>query len=185
MATQDSTDRAAVAQDLYIKGGASSASHRHAVNSTLGDFDMTEHLVDRLRLQPGKSVIDVGCGSGGHLARFQQAVQPGGKAVGFDISADAAAAARAKGLDADVADAASLPVEDETFDAVTCNFAIYYHPDVFAVLNEFYRVARRGAMIVITGPGFGTNAELYEFHQKATGSGPSDADLMGIGFVQK
>jgi len=60
---------------------------------------------------------------------------------------------------------------------------VYYLPDVSAALCEWHRVLCPGGRLVISGPAPGTNAELYEFHRRATGRGPSDADLMAVGFV--
>ncbi len=47
-----------------------------------------------LRLRPGDSVLDVGCGSGGAFPSLVQAVGPAGRVVGVEISPTSAAHAR-------------------------------------------------------------------------------------------
>ena len=37
---------------------------------------------------------------------------------------------------------------------------------------------------MICGPSRGTNEELYAFHEEATGTGASDADLMALGYIE-
>jgi SAM-dependent methyltransferase len=179
-----SFDRGAVAEALYLERGAGEASHRHDVNSRLGDFDLLEALVRLLELTPGKTVFDVGCGTGQHLTRFNDCVLPGGQARGFDISAEAVSCARSRGVVADIADAAKLPVSDRVADALSANFCIYYHPRLTDVLDEWGRVLTRGGNLVISGPAQGTNQELYRFHRDVTGDDPSDADLMAVGYVE-
>ena len=42
--------------------------------------------IDRLRLQPGQVVLDLGCGTGMSLELLQRAVGPGGRVIGVDQS---------------------------------------------------------------------------------------------------
>src|SRR5919206_966109 len=61
-------------------------------------------------------ILDVGCGTGANLEMLAQF----GKAEGVDVSEDALAFCRARGLTAVQKGAAeSLPYQDETFDLVT------------------------------------------------------------------
>ncbi|MGH9445885.1 MAG: class I SAM-dependent methyltransferase, partial [Terriglobia bacterium] len=179
-----SVDRQAVAQDLYVQRGAADASHRCEVNSRLGNFDLLEAVAAALKLTPGDVVVDVGCGSGQHLIRFSKSVQPGGDARGFDLSPDAVKAARQRGVSAEVADAAELPLPAEFADALACTFAIYYHPSLDDVIREWLRVLKPGGRLAVSGPAEDTNKELYAFHREATGQDPSDADRMALGYVE-
>jgi ubiquinone/menaquinone biosynthesis C-methylase UbiE len=177
-------DRQAVTQELYLQRGAAEASHRCDVNSSLGSFDLLETVVAALELRPGQTVIDVGCGSGQHLVRLAEAVRPGGQARGFDISPDAVAAARLRGVEAEVADAASLPLPSASVDALACTYAIYYHPRLGEVIAEWARVLRPGGRLAVSGPAADTNRELYIFHREATGQDPSDADRIALGYIE-
>ncbi len=171
-----------VAVDLYRQRGAADASKRCDVNSKLGDFDLAQAMIAALELGPGRRVVDVGCGSGQHLLAF--AAVAGSRVFGFDFSIQAAGNSHRRGARAGAADAAALPLADGSVDALSCSFAIYYHPRLPDVLDEFARVLAPGGRVAISGPALGTNQELYDFHLRATGADPSDADLMALGYVE-
>lgn len=175
-----SPDRADIATALYIEGGARDASHRCDTNDRLGAHDLFAELARALRLEPHHTVVDVCAGAGQHVMRFAPLVA---RAVGFDFSAAAIDEARQRGAEAYVADGASLPLADGAVDALSCTFGVYYLQDPGAAIREWARVLRPGGRIVISGPARGTNAELYAFHERATGDGPSDADTMALGYI--
>ena len=94
------------------------------------------------------ALLDVGCGTGGHTAAFQEL---GWSVTGVDVSEDQLRLARRRGLDVTQADAAALPFEDASFDAAV---SIFTHTDVgdfAAVTREVARVLRAGAPFVYTG----------------------------------
>lgn len=95
--------------------------------------------------------IDVGCGDGGtsgvwlaqHAARY----------VGVDVSSTAVAKARAKGLSAEhIADAASLPFPDESFDVAVCVEVFEHLFTPHAAAAEIFRVLRPGGCLIATVP---------------------------------
>jgi SAM-dependent methyltransferase len=119
-------------------------------------FRSRRALVDRLirRRVPNSPsaafrVLDAGCGTGINLARLGSF----GRAFGCDLSADALAFSRERGLRRLArADVGRLPYLDESFDLVTF-FDVLYHrdiPDDTAVLREAGRVLRRGGYCLIT-----------------------------------
>lgn len=172
------------AEQLYLRRGAGEASHRCDANTKFAARDLGDEMLRRLGLRPGMRVADVGCGTGQHLLRYAEAVAPGGEAVGYDFSPDAVAGARDRGARAEVADGASLPAPDGSFDALASSFAVYYLPDLPRTLAEWRRVLRPGGLLAVAGPAEGTNRELYEFHRAVTGHPPSDVDRMAVGYVE-
>jgi len=54
------------------------------------------HAVERLQLQPGQCVLDLGCGTGMSLALLRQAVGPQGRVVAVDQSPEMIALARSR-----------------------------------------------------------------------------------------
>ena len=178
-----SPDRVAIASHLYISRGATDASTRCQLNSEFGSRDLVAELLAELRLKQGDFLLDVGCGAGQHLVNFGAQVGDSGRVLGVDYSQDAITQACARGQAGVVASGARLPLRDGTVDALTCNYAIYYFNDISAVLAELRRVLRPGGRMVLSGPARGSNRELYAFHLAATGSEPSDADGLALGFV--
>jgi ubiquinone/menaquinone biosynthesis C-methylase UbiE len=102
----------------------------------------------RLLGEPSGRLLDVGCGSGAHTAVF---AEHGWQVLGVDLSEDQLRLARSRGLDVLQADAAALPLDDESFDAVV---SMWTHTDVddfSAFLAEATRVLRRGGPLVYIG----------------------------------
>lgn len=95
----------------------------------------------------GKDVLEVGIGLATDFVRF---VRAGASATGIDLTEAAVAAARERlrleGLDAEVlvADAESLPFEDESFDVVYSYGVLHHTPDTTAAVREVHRVLRPG-----------------------------------------
>jgi trans-aconitate methyltransferase len=114
------------------------ATHARFV-ATLG-----EGVVSLLDPRPGERILDLGCGDG---VLTEQLVAAGAKVIGVDASPAMVAAARARGLDARVGDAAALDLA-ETFDAVFSNAALHWVPDAAAVAVGVHRLLRPGGRFV-------------------------------------
>ncbi|MDL2340333.1 MAG: methyltransferase domain-containing protein [Pseudomonadota bacterium] len=78
--------------------------------------------LDLLDPRPGEHILDVGCGDGTLTLKIREA---GASVVGIDNSESMVAAARAKGLDARLMDAAELKFT-EAFDAVFSNATLHW-----------------------------------------------------------
>ena len=95
-------------------------------------------------------ILDVGCGTGGNLKLLSQF----GNAEGVDISADALAFCRERGLEVKAGAAEDLPYEDATFDLVTALDVVEHLDDDVAGLREMRRVLRPGGRLLIFVPAF-------------------------------
>jgi len=51
-----------------------------------------------------------------------------------------------------VSDITSIPVDDESFDAILCVEVLEHLPDPVLALNEFSRILRKGGKVIITAP---------------------------------
>lgn len=97
--------------------------------------DLGGPVMELLDPKPGERILDLGCGDGA----LTEAIRAAGAEVrGVDASPDMVAAAKGRGLEAEVADAHALPFESE-FEAVFSNAALHWMTDPDAV---FAGVAR-------------------------------------------
>lgn len=102
---------------------------------------------------PGRRILDVGCGLGDDAAALARLVTPGGAIVGVDGSRAMIEAARERhseveGLTFQVADAAALPFEDESFDACRIDRVLQHIADPALVVREMARVLHPGGILV-------------------------------------
>jgi ubiquinone/menaquinone biosynthesis C-methylase UbiE len=101
-----------------------------------------------LALQPGQTVLDVGCGYGGDVAELAGRVSPDGRAVGVDLSDTMVTEARQRyeitGLPVSfhTADARRLGFPGETIDACRCERLLQHVQDPGRVAAEMARVTR-------------------------------------------
>jgi arsenite methyltransferase len=102
-------------------------------------------------IEPGETVIDVGCGAGTDLLLAARRVGANGKAIGVDMTPAMAERARAGakmlGLDhveIRIGDALELPVESGTVDVVISNGVINLTPDKDRAYAEAFRVLKPG-----------------------------------------
>jgi ubiquinone/menaquinone biosynthesis C-methylase UbiE len=110
-------------------------------------------LLARLDLQPGQTVLDLGCGTGDHTREVAARVSPGGQAVGVDFSASMIGeatgrqAASAVPATFEQGDAQKLRFESGTFDACRTERMLCHVPDHAAALREMARVVRPGGRV--------------------------------------
>jgi demethylmenaquinone methyltransferase/2-methoxy-6-polyprenyl-1,4-benzoquinol methylase len=110
---------------------------------------------DLARLTPGKSALDVCCGTGDLALELKRRVGDRGTVNGLDFSEPMLELARAKSGRRGVAveyrqgNALSLPFEGANFDAVTVGFGIRNLVDLPGGIAEMVRVARPGGRVVI------------------------------------
>lgn len=116
-----------------------------------------ERLVERMHLVPGMRVLDIATGKGAALIPAAHRVGPEGRVIGIDLSdailQEAENAVRMEGLtnvELHKMDAEHLEFPDQSFDAVTCAFALFFFPDIEAALREMYRVCKPGGCLAIT-----------------------------------
>ena len=122
--------------------------------ATCGGIDTGRRFVaERLALQPGAALLDLGCGTGDQTRALAPRVVPGGRAVGMDLSQTMIDEARRRAATGDlpvefeVGDAQSLPFADGTFDACRTERMLIHVPDPRAALAEMVRVTRPGGRV--------------------------------------
>ncbi|HEU0296704.1 MAG TPA: class I SAM-dependent methyltransferase [Anaerolineales bacterium] len=125
---------------------------------TLGQASRLRRMtVDQALLQPGETLLDVGCGTGGVTIPAKIQVGESGSAAGIDPALEMIAIARRKakraGIEIDfrVGVIESLPFPDETFEVVTSSLMMHHLPQHLQVkgLAEILRVLKPGGRILI------------------------------------
>jgi SAM-dependent methyltransferase len=108
--------------------------------------DISRRVTDR---RP--RILDVGCGTGANLLMLSKY----GDAEGVDVSEDALAFCRERGLEkVKLGAAEELPYEDGTFDLVTALDVVEHLDNDLAGLREMRRVLRPGGRVLLFVPTF-------------------------------
>jgi SAM-dependent methyltransferase len=96
-------------------------------------------------------ILDVGCGTGANLEMLKRF----GTAQGVDVSAEALAFCRERGLeDVRLGEAERLPFDDRSFDLVTALDVLEHLDDDVAGLREMGRILSPGGRILLFVPAF-------------------------------
>jgi len=115
-----------------------------------------ERLIEPARLEPGESVLDIGCGTGTLAIVAKRRVGPSGVVHGIDASPEMIARAQRKatraGLDVafEIAPAQSLPFPDSRFDVVLSTVMLHHLPRTGRVdaVREARRVLKPGGRLL-------------------------------------
>jgi ubiquinone/menaquinone biosynthesis C-methylase UbiE len=123
----------------------------------LGHAGMLRKMTaEQALIQPGDSVLDVGCGTGEVTLLAKQRAQDG-QVYGIDPAPEMIAVARKKAkrkhleIDFRVGVIEALPFSDASLDVVTSSLMMHHLPDDLKVrgLKEIYRVLKPGGRLLI------------------------------------
>src|SRR3546814_17150610 len=103
--------------------------------------DLAANLIDWLAPQAGERILDLGCGDG---VLSEKLLEAGAQVIGADASPELVAAARERGIDAQIVDGQALSFNAE-FDAVFSHAALHWMKrDPDAVLAGVWRALTQG-----------------------------------------
>lgn len=117
---------------------------------------MLDDAVERLGVEPGDAVLEIGCGPGTNLQRLHDLVGPGGRFVAVDYSPemvenarDRAEAAGLENVEVIRADASTVALDPETFDAALASLSMSVLPDPEAAALRVREALRPGGRFVV------------------------------------
>jgi SAM-dependent methyltransferase len=152
------TDAGPDAADVYALGSnpAESARLRRQSDELR---PQTAELLGRIRLEPGQSAIDLGCGPSGILDQLAAAVSPGGCVVGLDcdpahtaLAAQYVASVGLANVEVLTADARRTGLPSGSFDLVHARTLLVNIHDPAEVVAEMVRLARPGGWVASQEP---------------------------------
>ncbi|MBN7784505.1 methyltransferase domain-containing protein [Ponticoccus gilvus] len=112
-----------------------------------------EDTIQRIAVQEGERVLDIGSGPGFLAAMIADQTGPQGEVIGVDISQQMVDRASRRNqrewLRYQRGDAAALPFEDNYFDLVVSTQVAEYVPDIKAFSSEVFRVLSPGGRALI------------------------------------
>lgn len=153
--------------------------------------EIRREAVERLGLEPGDAALDVGCGPGVNFGMLHDAVGPGGRVVGLDLSPKMLERARTRvfergwrNVDLVQADATRPAFRPERFDGAVATTAVSATPDVPATVRRVHDALRPGARfgvydirLVPSGPARLLNPLVRGFY-RAFGNWNAEEDVL-------
>ena len=147
-------------EDALTDAPASTSQWDAADYARVGGFvpELGQAALDLLDPQRGEHILDVGCGDGTLTLRIKEM---GADVVGIDNSLSMVAAAKAKGLDARLMDAAQLKFA-EAFDAAFSNATLHWVLDKERAARAIWFALKAGGRFAGEMGGDGNLARLRE-----------------------
>ena len=144
-----------VGRDFALAVGYPPPTLAAVPDEAVRSFAGVTHYHGRTALQPGETVLDLGCGAGLDALLAARAVGPSGRVFAIDYSAEMVALARANATAANVpnvqverATVEALPLADNTVDLAQANGVFNLSPEKDRAVREVWRVLRPGGRLV-------------------------------------
>lgn len=134
--------------------------HKRWIDPTIGPFSCASKMLELISIKGGEHVLDVACGTGSVILQLIKLVGTQGYVVGVDMSQTALNIAKQTNmvlpnLDFVNGDAETVKFT-HLFDAVTCQFGIFFFPDAPAALSNLKSVIKEGGRLGIVVHGKNT-----------------------------
>jgi ubiquinone/menaquinone biosynthesis C-methylase UbiE len=124
-------------------------------DETASERDITklERMSQRLNIEPGSIILDVGTGTGVFIPFLLKKIGGNGHIIALDIAEKMLERAKAKGFNGNIdylcADVIDIPLDNETFDSIVCYSTFPHFRDKPIALAEMKRVIKSGGKLLI------------------------------------
>ena len=146
------------------------------IHDAYGARDIDKWMLEVLPLEQGMAILDVGCGAGKQCFSYLAHLSGKAEITGGDVSEELLAKAQEENQKLGnrvtfqpLNFNEPFPFPDNTFDLVSCSFAIYYAEDIPFTIKEMHRVLKPGGVLFTTGPMPENKQMFYEIIKEATG----------------
>jgi len=146
------------------------------IHDAYGARDIDKWMLEVLPLKQGIAILDVGCGAGKQCFSYLTHLNGKAQITGGDVSEELLAKAQEENAKLgqritfqELNFNHTFPFKTETFDLVSCSFAIYYAEDIPFTVKEMHRVLKPGGYLFTTGPMPENKQMFYDIIQEATG----------------
>jgi len=146
------------------------------IHDAFGARDIDQWMLSVLPLHQNMEILDVGCGAGKQCFSYLAHLNGKANITGGDISE--ALLQKAEEENKKLGDRITFQNLDfnqpfsfssDTFDLVSCSFAIYYAEDIPFTIAEMHRVLKPGGFLFTTGPMPENKKMFYDLIREATG----------------
>jgi len=146
------------------------------IHNRFGGRNIDEWMLNILPLKKGLKILDVGCGAGKQCFGYHTFLEGDCDITGGDVNEELLGKARSE--NAKIGEPVKFmslnfnerfPFEDNTFDLLSCCFAIYYAEDIPFTIREMHRVLKPGGTMFTTGPMLDNKKTFYDIIREATG----------------
>jgi len=127
--------------------------HKRWAKNEIGPFSVTKKLLESSKIKNGDSVLDLACGTGLVTKKLIRKVGRNGQVYAIDSSESAIKIAKkwtgtAKNLHYVRADAEKVQFKTK-FDAITCQYALFFFPNEQRVLKNMKKVLKKNGKITL------------------------------------
>jgi len=128
--------------------------HKRWASINDGPFQSTSKLVELMNLKKGNTVLDIACGTGVVTKKISQAIGKSGHVVGVDTSVTAIKIAKRWNKIGSNLDFVNMDAErfnfTARFDAITCQYALFFFPNAQRALKNMRNSLKKGGKIGIS-----------------------------------
>jgi ubiquinone/menaquinone biosynthesis C-methylase UbiE len=145
------------------------------IHEKYGSKDIDKWMLEVLAPEKGSTILDVGCGAGKQLKAFYEYLEGEAEITGGDVSEELLD--QANDLNTELGNNLTITeldfnkpfsFDNESFDLLSCCFAIYYAADIPFTIREMHRVLKQGGRLFSTGPMPENKQLFYDVIREAT-----------------